>query len=282
MIDRVLLAMLFAACLTSPAFAQGPPPPVPVPEQFQAPVDGYDMAVPYQRWRLWIEAQKGAVTERALIEPDTVEGRGGVGGPLFRVAFNNDIGRLATGEVRVFCTVTPVYPDRDRGECSYLYRRADVPAGPGYGGASNPFDLWMRENFDPALVARNLRAAGAAPGDDLWPLRNEMFVGAASPEAMLTENRRIVRVDSRDCPAFRRAVEAVEQRRLDWTLDLYAVGEDQPRVAPRPHAGTVDYTLNVMIDGQSLTLSGGPALAPLLGPVLDAVYACEQARTPRP
>ena len=276
MVDRIVPALLMVLCWTSSSLAQGPIPPVRVPDQFQGVHDGYDMAVPYQRWRMWVEAQKGPVTEQALGEADALEGRQRTGRPLFTVAFHNDYGRVASGDVRVYCTVLPVYPDRDRGECSYLYRRADVPLSPSYSGEPNVLDIWMRENFDPAMVARNIRAAGVAPDGDLWMVREKMFEGAASPAPMLRENQRIVRVDSRDCPAFQAAVEAVERRRLDWTLDLFAVGEDLPMRAPHPHAGQTFYTLHAWVDGYDVTLTGGPTLATVLGPVIEAVWDCEQ------
>lgn len=277
MIDRILLAWLIVVCGWSAVLAQIPPPPPRLPDGIPAVHEGYDMVVPYRRWGMWIETQKGPVTEQALVAPDTVEGRHLVGGPLFTVAFHNDSGRAASGEVRVYCTLMPVYPDPDRGDCSYLYRRADVPVSFSYGAAPNAVDVWMRENFDPALVVRNLRAAGVAPGADVWTMRQDLFAGAPSPQPMLTENRHVVRVDSRDCPAFKTAIDAVERGRLDWTVDLFAVGEDLPMPPPRPHAGRTFYTLNAWIDGGSVVLSGGPALATLLGPVIEAVWNCEQA-----
>lgn len=278
--DRLALALLIVLGWGSAVAAQ-PVPPVFVPAEFQGDHDGYDMAVPYQRWRMWIEAQKGPVTEQALAEPAVIEGLHRIGQPLFTVAFHNDFGRAASGDVQVFCTVVPVYPARDRGECSYLYRRADVPIAASYRGDPNAFDVWMRENFDPALIVRNLRAAEAPPSANLWMQGERMFDGAPSPAPMLTENLRIVRVDSRDCPAFQTAVEAVERRTLDWTLDLFAVGEDQPLIAPRPHAGRTTYTLNAWVDGHGVTLTGGPVLAEILGPVIEAVWDCEQAEARR-
>lgn len=281
MINRILLAWLIALGGSSAGLAQAPPPPPRLPDGIPAVHDGYAMAVPYSRWGMWIEAQKGPVTEQALAAPDTLEGRHRVGGPLFTVAFHNDSGRAASGDVRVYCTLMPVYPDRDRGECSYLYRRADVPVGVSYVGPPTAFDVWMRDNFNPSMVVGNLRAAGVAPGGDVWAARQEMFAGAPSPQPMLTENQRIVRVDSRDCPAFKTAIDTVERRRLDWQLDLFAVGEDLPMPPPRPHAGQTFYTLNAWIDGHNVTLSGGPALATVLGPVIGAVWVCEQARASR-
>lgn len=279
MLDRIALGLLAAVGLVSPAIAQGPPPPVRMPEAFQAPVEGYNMATPYQLWRGHIERQRGPVTEAALAEAAVLDDRRRVGRPLFTAGFNNDFGRYASVDVQVFCTRMPVYPDRDRGDCSYLYRRADIPLGPSYRDPNNAFDLWLQENFDPALVVRNLRAAGLSPGDDLWMENREaMFEGAPSPRAMLAGHLRIVRVDSRECPALREAVEAVEQARLDWTLDLFAVGEDERGRFPGPHAITATYTLNVLIEGQQLTLTGDGALQPLLGPVLQAASRCESAQ----
>lgn len=261
------------------AAAQGPPPPIRVPEQFQAPVEGYSMVVPYQLWRNWIERQKGPVTEQALAQADTFDGRERVGGPLIAVAYHNDYGRFANADVQVYCTIRPVYPDRNRGECSYLYRRAEVPISPSYLETSNALDVWMRANFDPALIVRNLRAAGVAPGVDLWGENKEtIFDDAPSPQALLTEHLRIVRVDSRECPAFAAAVEALERARPDWILDLFAVGSDDPSRYPGPHATTATYKLNTRIDGQMITISGDGALEPLLRPVTQAAYGCERAQ----
>lgn len=278
-IDRIAFALFAAACLVSPAIAQGPPPPVRVPEAFQTPVEGYGMITPYQMWRFHIEQEKGPVTEQALAQAEVLDGRQRVGKPVFTAAFNNDFGRYASVDLQVFCTRTPVYPDRDRGECSYLYRQAGVPLGPGYRDPGNAFDDWMVENFDPALVVRNLRAAGIAPGADLWRENGDvLFDGAASPRQMLAEHLQIIRVDSRECPALRNAVEAVERARLDWTLDLFAVGEDEPFRFPGPHAATATYTLNAWVGGQPLTLTGDGALQSLLGPVLRAAHGCESAQ----
>lgn len=276
---RFVLALLTAMCAATPGLAQGPIPPVQVPEQFREPVDGYGMMTPYQLWRMWIEREKGPVTEQALAQPDVLEGRQRVGRPLITAAFNNDFGRYATADVQVYCTVMPVYPDRNRGECSYLFRWAEVPIQVSYREPANAMDVWMRAHFDPALIVRNLRAADVAPDADLWRVSREaMFEGAASPRPMLTEHLRIGRVDSRECPAFRAAVEAVERARPDWTLDLFAVGGDTPFRVPGPHALTAIYTLNTLVDGQSLTLTGDSALEALAGPVVRAAYDCDQAR----
>lgn len=279
MLDRVALALSLALGAVSPAIDQGPPPPVRVPEAFQTPVEGYSMATPYQLWRGYIERQRGTVTEQALAEAAVLDDRRRIGRPLFTAGFNNDFGRYASVDVQVFCTHVPVHPDRDRGECNYLYRRADIPLGPSYRDPNNAFDRWLQENFDPALVVRNLRAAGLSPGDDLWmENRDAMFDGAPSPRAMLAEHLQIVRIDSRECPALREAVEGVERARLDWTLDLFAVGEDERGRPPGPRAITATYTLNVLIDGQRLTMTGDSALQPLLGPVIRAASSCESAR----
>lgn len=276
---RLVLALLTALWAATPGFAQGPIPPVQVPEEFREPIDGYSMITPYQLWRMWIEREKGPVTEQALAQPDVLEGRQRVGRPLVTAAFNNDFGRYATADVQVYCTVMPVYPDRNRGECSYLFRWAEVPIHVSYRDTTNAMDVWMRTHFDPERIVRNLRAADVAPDGDLWRVSREaMFEGTASPRPMLAGHLRIGRVDSRECPAFRAAVEAVEGARPDWTLDLFAVGSDLPFRVPGPHARTATYTLNTLVDGQWLTLTGDGALGVLVGPMVRAAYSCDQAR----
>jgi hypothetical protein len=269
MVFRITLALLLMAGSTSSAWAQMPPPPP--PPGFRITHDGQDLTVAYQRWGMWIESQKGAVAEQALARPELIEA-GWYAHPIMTAAFHNDFGRFASAEVRSNCR-SPA------SGCGFLYRRADVPLSQSYGVSPNALDVWLRENFDPALVLHNLRdTAGGISGANLWRVRADvMFAGAASPQALLNENVRVLQIRSRDCPAFLTALQAIEGQRVEGPLDVPGIGEDRPIPPPRPHATRVFYTLSASVDGEQLDLSGGRALATLLQPVLDAVHECEQA-----
>lgn len=265
--SRLIFTLLMATCCASPGWTQIPP----APPGAAISHDGYNLTPAYERWSSWIESQKGAVSERALARPEVFES-GWSGRPFMTAAFHNDYGRFATSEIRARCAAPPA------AECEFLYSRADVPLSRSYGPVPNALDVWMRENFDPALVVRNLREAGKDPGSDLWRVSAEvMFAGAASPQAFLTEHLRVLRLKSRDCPALLAALQTVETQRPVWALDLRGVGEDRPLVPPRPHAQRVFYTLDASVDGAQLNVSGGAVLEPILRPVLNAAYECERA-----
>lgn len=247
---RINFALLFVMGWTSSGWAQVPP--APPPPGVTITHDGQDLTVPYQRWAMWIESQKGVVSEQALARPEVIE-PGWFTRPIITAAFHNDSGRFASAEVRTNCA------SPSTSGCEFRYRRADVPLSPSYEPVPNALDVWMRQNFDPELVLHNLReSTGESDSTNLWTVPADvMFAGLASPQPILTEHVRIFEVISRDCPALFAALEAVEGERLDLPLDLRGVGRDNPLMPPRPHATRVFYTLSTSVKGEELDLSGG-------------------------
>jgi hypothetical protein len=217
-----------------------------------------------------------------LATPDSLPGETAWGRPILEFRKYNDFGHFLTGEVRVYCAPgEPAYRPRP-GSCHYRLRRAYVEAGAaGYSGPT-PVSRWAIANFDAARLTRHFRETGIAPDTDWWMAdRTKLFATMPSPVEVLMENVTVIRLDSRDCPGFARAIEALDRQTLTERTDLLAVGEDQAFEPPWPHAVTVEYTLRLNVGGANgrLTLTGsGGRLEALVDPVLDAADVCERAR----
>jgi hypothetical protein len=238
---------------------------VAVPEALRQPVDGYDLAVPYQRWRGWVESQKGPAIERLLAEPEQVEGERSVGPPLLRFLKRNDFGHFLTGEIRVYCLAAEP--------------RAFIPHDVAGSDGENPVSAWARQAFDPAKLVPHLRASGLGPDSDWWrvdPAR--MFEVLPSPAQVLADNLALVRLDSRHCPEMERALRALEGQSLG-ALDLPTVGRDGYGEPPAPHAIRVTYEIQSVTPGGGYRIEGsGRLMDELVAPVLAAADACEAAR----
>lgn len=273
-----LLPVLISGSLAwaSAAAAQGPIPPLPVPEYLQESVEGYSMAVPFQKWGHWVERQRGAAIEAALAQRPVLEGERQIGRPLLSVAYHGDLGIIAMGEIRVFCP--QAWVARSPAEiCHYLYRlgsaRKDATL---FGSSENEVSRWTWENFNPALVVAALKEAGIAPGADLWRVDGPtLFATHPSAVAMLGAHLQIVTVDSRDCPALHEAVQLMDRSQVAWRTDFMAVGHDDWPRAPNPHAVTASYTLEIFAGGGQVTLKGdGEGLRNIVNPALQAAARC--------
>lgn len=279
---QVLAALALFFLMPGVAFAPPPPPPLPLPT-IREPVDGYDLQTPWTLWNMWVESQKGSATEAVLSEPDTLPGETGSTEPIFEFRKYNDFGHFLTGEVRVYCKTA-----RPRGRpprtCHYRLRRAYVDHNvAGYGGAS-AVSRWTIDNFDAARLVRHFRDAGFAPDTDWWNAdRTRLFVAMPSPIPVLMANTTVVRLDSRECPAFGRAVERLDRVALTTRLDMIGVGGDyKPTRYLQPHGGDVRYTVRAMAPGAGALMkiegSGVSQFTKLFQPMLDAADACEAAR----
>jgi hypothetical protein len=141
----------------------------------------------------------------------------------------------------------------------------------------------MRQAFDAQALARHVRAAEVSPDAPWWNFdRAWLFAPLPSPLPVLIENTAISAVDSRECPALGRAVEALERKVVTWRLDFAFIGEDAKRSPPPSHAVRMRYTLNILLPGQAAvaTIIGeGDQMDALVGPVLTAARACEAQQT---
>lgn len=272
-----LLPALAAALTATAVAAQVPPPPVPIPPELKRPVDGYDMQAPYQRWRDFVERRKGPVIEALIGEPETIDGLRSTA-RLMRFSMYADFGKYVAGEVRSYCRMEGYR--EVRGSCRYVLRRAYVPHDAGSYGDGNPVSEWTKSHFDAKSLARHFRAAGLGPDTDWWSTDIErMFAKAPSPDAVLRENATIVRVDSAECPALARAIEALEDRPLQLSVDLPGVGQDTPVSAPRPHATRWFGTFVLSLHKGNVELHGlDGVVGRLADPILDAAAACDKAR----
>lgn len=264
-------------------FSGGPgiaqlPPPVPSPPELDQPIDGYDLRTAYQMWRYWVERQKGDVTEELLATPEQVEGLVPAG-RLLRFTKTNDFGHYLTGEIRSYCKPRQPY-GFEVGTCRYRLSRAYVPMPAASYGEENPVSRWTKANFDGPRLARHLRTIGMLPETDWWRADPAvMFTALPSAKAVLTENATVVRLDSADCPAMNRAIEALEGRTIASPIDLPTIGTDTQLGAPRPHATITTLTLEIQMAGGAMTMQGtGGALEQMVAPILDAADVCEKAR----
>lgn len=275
-------ALLLVAVSFAATGAAALPPPATVPERLSAPLDGYDLAPLYQRWRWWVESNKGAAADALLAEPEAIEGEQNFGGRMLRFASYQDFGHFLTGEIRLYCR-----PGDDwrpvRATCHHRLRRAYVAhdAAPYLG--DNPVARWMRDSFDAPRLVRHLREAGLGPETRWWDVDvYRLFDILPSPVQMLRENATVVTIDSRDCPAMARAIAALEGSRIDWRLDLYGVGEDGSVTPIEPHAVWTETSLSIQAERGAVTITGvGGRVQRLAAPVLHAANDCERARERR-
>ncbi|KRA74636.1 hypothetical protein ASD89_10035 [Caulobacter sp. Root656] len=277
-----LVALALSLLVVASAPAQ-PPPPILSPPELDKPYDGYDLRTPYQLWRYWVENQKGPVTEALMAQPDSLPDEGAFGSPLITFKAFGDMGHFLTGDLRAYCRRKPPY-DFDRDNCHYVLRRATVPVAAASYGTENGLSTWTRQNFGPEKLARHLKAAGFAPDIDWWIAadRQTMFAEQPSPAALLKSQARVVRVDSRDCPALAKAIGAMETRRLGLPVDFWAVGPKGVLDPPPPHATQWLYVLNLIVAGHAVTVEGDHALmSDIVDPVFKAAQACEQAGKPQ-
>ena len=280
-IAATLTAVTLSMLSASTSGAQ-PPPPALTPPELDNPYDGYDLRTPYQLWRYWVEGQKGPVTQALMAEPDTLPDEGAFGRPLITFKAFGDLGHFLTGDLRAYCRRKPPH-DFDRDNCHYVLRRAFVPAAAASYGTENPLSTWTRQNFGPETLAKRFKAAGVAPDINWWFAdRQALFARQPSPAVVLKSLAKVIRVDSRDCPALAKAIDAMETRRLDLPADFWAVGPKGQLVAPAPHATQWLYALNLMAAGHAVTVEGdGPQVTDIVNPVFDAAQACEQAAKPQ-
>lgn len=270
-----------AASIVSLAAASSaaPPPPVPTSPELELPIDGYDMRPVRQRWRYWVERQKGPVTLALAKGPRFHEGvrRSGA---IFSFEKGNDFGFYLAGEMTSYCSSN----DEDRvgtlENCHYVLRRAYIPL-PAEGFRNpNPVSDWTQENFDPYALAKHFRETGVEPDIDWWFADMEqLFASAPSASEILSENAVVISLDSQECPEMGEAILALEGRVIDEKIDLRGIGLDERMRPPAPHATQTRYTLAARGVGRSLTLTGwrGP-VEKMLAPILSAADKCEKAR----
>lgn len=270
-----IAAGLLAALVSLPASARGvPPPPMVTPPALKQPIDGYDMSVPYELWRYWIEQRKGAMMNAVLTRADPPPGEEAFGATQLRFRAGWDMGQVMAGDAQVYC------PRDGRGfersTCHVVLRRVQIPDDVGGLGGPNVLSRWMQENFDAPALARHLKTQGLGPNTDWWRAdRQRMFSAFPSPDAALTAAVRLERVDSRDCPAMAQAFETLDKAHVDIRLDMTGVGEDVWGKAPRPHSTAWTYTLSLRNDKGLTTLETDSWLiGDLVHPVLEAANAC--------
>ncbi|WP_447757287.1 hypothetical protein [Sphingopyxis fribergensis] len=274
MVGRAVLLLL--ACGAAVSTAAAPPPPPVYPDDLPRTLEGYDLGVVYSRYSFWIEGQKGAVIDAIIAEPANVAGYR----PQFvaPVSFTThaDYGHVQSGDIRSYCRVADA-TQVDRSDCRFVFRTVTIPAAAI--DRTGPLGLFMRESFDPAVVVASMKASGIAPDADLWRADGHQIFGAlASPAKLLRDNARVETVDSRQCPAMQRALEAIEGQALPQRIDIPLIGEDGPVPPPRPHAAQRDDKLTFVADGGSMTVTSWRALEPLLGPVYAAADVCLRER----
>ncbi len=262
----------------APGVAYAPPPPLArVPPGLNLQVDGYDLEGPYQRWRYWIEAQKGPVVKALVSEPETLPGETVIGGPLLSYQRMNELGVGLAGDLRVYCKKVEGW-DAERETCHFRLREATVPVGAAAYGEENPVSRWIVQNFDPVKLASHLRRIGVSPNSDWWRVdRQALFAQMPSPEPVLRANAKVEVVDSRTCPQLAEQVLRLEQQTLEWRLDFRWVGRDTPTVPPPPHGVLSFYTLKIQLPGpagEATIEGGGPRFADLVEPVISAAGEC--------
>ncbi len=274
----VAFASLALAVLAAVPARAAPPPPVPIPPELRQPIDGYDLQIPYQLWRYWIENRKGAVIE-GLLDTPPPPGERAFGPRQLRFKGGWEMGQFAGGDAQVYCKPQQPY-GVDRDSCHIVLRQVRIPADAGGLGGANPLSLWMRENFDAKGLVRHFRAEGLSPETDWWRAdRARLFAASASPDTVLKSQARIEQVDSRDCPAMAQAFAALDAARLDLRLDLFGVGADTTVKPPLPHSNSWTFTLELMReDGLAKLETSSRQVGDLVFPILKAAEAC--AKTP--
>lgn len=152
-----VILMLLAMGWSTPAFAQGPPPPARMPERLPEMVDGYRMSTSYQRWVRRVERLKGEATAEALAAPPELAGRRKIGRALMSFEYRNDFGAFLRGDVHVFCLPVEGW-GFEQETCVYLYRQATVrEAAAVWGRESNSVSRWTEENFDAQAAVTAMR-----------------------------------------------------------------------------------------------------------------------------
>jgi hypothetical protein len=265
------------------ALAAAPPPPASLPEVLSQPIDGYDLRIPYQLWRGWIEAQKSQAIATVLAEPESLDGEEAFDEPIIQFDRYNDFGHFLTGEIRAYCRPSRTIYYRPEG-CRYRLRIVYVDHDAGsYTAPDNPVARWMRESFDARTMVSHLRNLGVEPDTDWWRLdRARLFSALPSPVPMLVQHATVLRVDSRECTRMRQAIAQIEGRPLSWRVDLAAVGRDGRRRLIAPHADWTVYTVRTVVrDGErTVSVQGdSEALEDLLEPVINAGWRCLRDRS---
>lgn len=274
--QAVLALLVFAAASAATA---APPPPPPPPPGIREPIEGYDLEIPWTLWNMWVDERRGPVLDALLEAPEVVAGDESFGPPVINVTKTGFHGRFATADVRVYCRKGTDWSEGRRG-CHYRLRFADVPLQAwGYPPPDNPLAVWTRESFDPAALVKGLRAAGIGPEANFRSIdRARLFASLPSPDAILRANTAIEVVDSRDCPALRRGLEALDSRTFSGRLDMHQVGRDTrwrpPEYVEEP---AISYTLRIGAHGTyswTEITGAGTTLERLVEPILAAGRAC--------
>jgi hypothetical protein len=282
-----LAAAGLAALLAAASVAAAPPPPAPVPEKAREPIDGYDVPTLFQIWMRWVEERKGAAADALLAEVGPRAGDADWESlePVMRIEQHSyDFGHSESTELRPYCRLDA---ERDirRGTCRYILTRAFVPLDVRGTQGDNPLSNWARDAFDPARLVADLRARGFGPATDWWRAdHGALFEVLPSPLPALMRHAQLSRIDSRDCPALARAARSIDAQRLDWRVDLHAVGVDGRRMERNPHSAwcVFEFAFAAPGGGTAILKTSGSAAERIAAPVLDAEEACQKAARPVP
>lgn len=271
------IGLLLAAWGTAVSAAATLPPPPVYPDDLPRTLDRYALPVLYSRYNSWIERQKGAAIDAVMAEPADVAGyRRQFAAPI-SFKLHSDYGHVQSGSISGHCRIVSETAV-DRGDCLFLFRSVSVPAAAI--AQNNPVGRFLRATFDPAAVVASLKANGIAPDADMWRVDGRLMFGALpSPARLLRDNAKTETVDSRECPAMLRALEAIEGQTLPQRIDIPLIGEDGEVPPPRPHAAMREDRLTFVADGGTMTVTGWRTLEPLLGPLYAAVQTCLRGRS---
>lgn len=270
-------ALLLAAWAGAVSAAAAPPPPPVYPDDLPQTLDGYALPVLYSRYSFWIEGQKGAAIDAVMAEPADVQGyRRQFAAPISFKLYS-DYGHVQSGDIGSYCRIVSETAV-DRSDCRFVFRSVAIPAA--VIAQNNPVGRFMRETFDPVALVASLKANGIAPDADMWRADGRQLFGAfSSPASLLRDNVKIEAIDSRECPAMGRALEAIEGQTLPQRIDIPLIGDDGRVPPPSPHAVRREDRLTFVADGGSMTVTGWRTLEPLLGPVYGAVESCLRGRS---
>lgn len=237
------------------------------------------MRLPFQLWRYWVESSKGPVTEALLAKPETLEGLKPFA-VLLRFKRFNDFGHYMTGEIRSYCPPSAsIQLGPPPSGCRYVLRRVYVPLDAASYGKPNPLSQWTIAHFDAGALARHFRTSEIAPEANWWSMdRATLFAAAPSPRDVLTDNAKIIRLDSVQCPQMLAAIEALEGQPLGAPTDFMTIGNDSQIRPPPPHSVTTVYSVQLRADGGFYSVEGsaGPPRW-LASPILAAADMCERA-----